>query len=290
MKSIAFVGLGIMGLPMALNLKGAGYSVVGVVRRGKTHPTASDAGLAVTDDVVAAVAGADVVITMLPDSPDVRAILAEAGPYIADGALVIDMSTIDPIVTREIRESVLRPAVRMLDAPVSGGEAGAVEGMLSIMIGGSEADFQDAEPIFRAMGKTIVHVGELGSGQVVKAANQMVVAGNIQILAEAVVFLRAQGADLPAALQVLGGGLAGSTVLERKRTAMLGNSFAPGFRLALHAKDLGIVQSTATATGLSLPLTAAVTQLVRALVARGDGQLDHSALLKLTEELNGRER
>jgi 2-hydroxy-3-oxopropionate reductase len=177
----------------------------------------------------------------------------------------------------------------MLDAPVSGGEAGAVDGVLSIMAGGPAEEFAAALPLFQAMGRTIVHVGPIGAGQVVKAANQLIVAGNIQMVAEAVVFLEAQGADLPAALEVIGGGLAGSTVLERKRAAFLERAFDPGFRLTLHVKDMGIVQNTAAASGLSLPLTAAVTQLLRALVARGDGHLDHSALLKLAEELNGRD-
>ncbi|PRX96552.1 3-hydroxyisobutyrate dehydrogenase [Allonocardiopsis opalescens] len=288
MTSIAFIGLGVMGLPMAVNLKRRGHEVTGVVRPGRAHAGALEAGLAVTDDLPRAVSGADVVITMLPDTPDVRSALTDAVPHLRAGALVIDMSTIDPTATREIRARIVPESVGMLDAPVSGGEAGAVDGVLSIMVGGSKEHFSAALPVFEAMGRTIVHVGPIGAGQVVKAANQLIVAGNIQMVAEAVAFLDAQGADLPAALDVIGGGLAGSTVLERKRPAFLGRSYRPGFRLALHAKDLGIVQDTAAAAGLSLPLTAAVTQLVRALVARGDGHLDHAALLKLTEELNGR--
>ena len=289
MSSIAFVGLGVMGLPMATNLHRGGHDVVGVVRPGRRHDRATDAGLALTDDLASAVSSAEFVVTMLPDSPDVRTAIEAMGPHLNDGTVVIDMSTIDPVATRDVSET-LPAGVHMLDAPVSGGEAAAIEGTLSIMVGGPESTLARAQPVLECMGKTIVHVGPLGSGQVVKAANQLIVAGNIQMVAEALVFLRAQGADLASALSVIAGGLAGSTVLERKRAAFLDGAFTPGFRLALHAKDLGIVQNTAATSGLALPLTAAVTQLVRALVARGDGHLDHSALLKLMEELNGQSR
>lgn len=287
MSSVAFVGIGIMGLPMAVNLARAGHDVVAVVRSESAARRATSAGLACSQDLEEAVAGAEVVITMLPDTPEVRAVVEQMAPRMAGGALLIDMSTIDPDATRAIRRELLPATAAMLDAPVSGGEAGAIEGALSIMVGGDARDVERAMPLFEAMGKTIVHVGGLGAGQVVKAANQLIVAGNIQLVAEALVLLGANDADLPAALDVLAGGLAGSTVLERKRAAFLERSYDPGFRLTLHAKDLRIVQAAASDKGLSLPLTAAVTQLVRASVARGDGHLDHSALLKLALELNG---
>lgn len=287
MTRIAFIGLGIMGLPMAANLHRGGFEVTGVVREGTASPRADGLGLRVTDDLPGAVSDADVVITMLPDGPDVISVLSRAASHLPAGALVIDMSTIEPAATHRIRAEVLPDGVAFIDAPVSGGESGAIDAVLSIMVGGAAEDVRTAAPVFDALGKTIVHVGPLGAGQVVKAANQLIVAGNIQLVAEAIVFLRAQGADLESALQVLSGGLAGSAVLDRKRVAFLEHAFDPGFRLALHNKDLGIVQSSAAAKGLALPLTAAVTQLVRSLVARGDGQLDHSALLKLAEELNG---
>jgi 2-hydroxy-3-oxopropionate reductase len=159
---------------------------------------------------------------------------------------------------------------------------------LSIMVGGEAADFQVALPMLQAVGKTIVHVGPAGAGQTVKAANQLIVAGNIELLAEALVFLEAYGVDTEAAVQVLGGGLAGSTVLDRKANGMLAREFAPGFRLELHHKDLGIVQAAAREAGVVIPLGAVVSQLVAALVARGDGGLDHSGLFKLVEELSGR--
>jgi 2-hydroxy-3-oxopropionate reductase len=176
----------------------------------------------------------------------------------------------------------------VLDAPVSGGEVGAAEASLSIMVGGEAADFEAAKPVLEAVGKTIVYVGPAGAGQTVKAANQLIVAGNIELVAEAIVFLDAYGVDMEAALEVLGGGLAGSTVLARKGASMLGGEFNPGFRLQLHHKDLGIVQSAAREAGVVIPLGAVVTQLVAAMVARGDGGLDHSGLLKLVRELSGR--
>jgi 2-hydroxy-3-oxopropionate reductase len=176
----------------------------------------------------------------------------------------------------------------VLDAPVSGGEVGAVEASLSIMVGGEAADFEAAQPVLEAVGKTIVHVGPAGAGQTVKAANQLIVAGNIELVAEAIVFLEAYGVDMEAAVAVLGGGLAGSTVLARKGASMLASEFTPGFRLQLHHKDLGIVQSAAREAGVVIPLGAVVSELVAAMVARGDGGLDHSGLLKLVRELSGR--
>jgi 2-hydroxy-3-oxopropionate reductase len=176
----------------------------------------------------------------------------------------------------------------VVDAPVSGGEAGAVEGVLSIMVGGEEADVSAALPFLNEMGRTIVHVGPAGSGQTVKAANQLIVAGNIALLAEALVFLEAHGVDTEAATEVLGGGLAGSTVLNRKAAGMRARSFAPGFRVDLHHKDLGIVTAAAREAGVAIPLGATVAQLMGALRAQGHGGLDHSALLLLVEQLSGR--
>ena len=176
---------------------------------------------------------------------------------------------------------------RVLDAPVSGGEAGAIEGVLSIMVGGAAEDFEAAKPVFDAVGKTVVHVGPAGSGQTVKAANQLMVAGHLELLAEAIVFLEAYGVDTEAALRVLGGGLAGSTVIQRKGATMLARDFKPGFRIALHDKDMGIVTAAAREAGVVIPLGAAVAQLVASLKAQGDGGLDHSALLKLVSQLSG---
>jgi 2-hydroxy-3-oxopropionate reductase len=288
MTTVAFIGLGIMGGPMAANLVTAGFDVVGYNRSPEKVKELVEKGGRGADDVASAVREADVVITMVPDSPDVEAVSGEVFAGAREGTLYIDMSTIRPDVAVRVAEAGREAGVRVLDAPVSGGEAGAVEGSLSIMVGGSPEDFADARPVLDAVGKTIVHVGPAGSGQTVKAANQLIVAGNIQLLAEAVVFLEAYGVDMRSALEVLGGGLAGSTVLARKGDNMLTREFKPGFRLALHHKDMGIVTSAAREAGVTIPLGAVVAQLVAAMVARGDGALDHSGLLKLTAELSGR--
>ncbi len=292
MTTVAVIGLGIMGGPMAANLVKAGFDVVGYNRTPGKVQALVEAGGRGAQDVAEAVRDADVIITMVPDSPDVEAVtIGEDGVFAnaRRGALYIDMSSIRPDVAVRVAEAGRKAGLRVLDAPVSGGEAGAVEGSLSIMVGGEPDDFAAAKPVLDAVGKTIVHVGPAGSGQTVKAANQLIVAGNIELLAEAIVFLEAYGVDTKAALEVLGGGLAGSTVLTRKGAGMLARSFQPGFRLALHHKDLGIVTSAAREAGVVIPLGAVVAQLVAALVARGDGGLDHSGLLKLVQELSGRE-
>jgi 2-hydroxy-3-oxopropionate reductase len=292
MTNVGFIGLGIMGGPMAANLVKAGFDVIGYNRSRPKVDALIEAGGRGTDDVPEAVRDADVIVTMLPDSPDVEGVATgDTGIYAnaKRGALYIDMSTIRPDVSARLAELGRERGLRVLDAPVSGGEVGAIEGTLSIMVGGAAADFEEAKPVLQAVGKTIVHVGPAGSGQTVKAANQLIVAGNIELVAEAIVFLEAYGVDLKAALEVLGGGLAGSTVLARKGTSMLAREFQPGFRLELHHKDLGIVQSAAREAGVVIPLGAVVSQLVAALVARGDGGLDHSGLLKLVQELSGRD-
>ena len=291
MTTVAFIGLGIMGGPMAANLVKAGFEVTGYNRSPEKVAALVDAGGRGADSVAEAVRDADVIITMVPDSPDVEAVTGGDDGVFASakaGALYVDMSTIRPDVAVRVAEAGRQAGLRVLDAPVSGGEAGAIEASLSIMVGGEPADFEDARPVLEAVGKTIVHVGPAGSGQTVKAANQLIVAVNIEVLAEAVVFLEAYGVDTKAALEVLGGGLAGSTVLNRKGPNMLAREFKPGFRLALHHKDLGIVTSAAREAGVAIPLGAVVAQLVGALVARGDGGLDHSGLLKLVTELPGR--
>jgi 2-hydroxy-3-oxopropionate reductase len=291
MTTVAVIGLGIMGGPMAANLVKAGFDVVGYNRSPDKVKTLVDAGGRGADTVPDAVRDADVIITMVPDSPDVEAVTTgDDGVFAAarQGALYIDMSSIRPDVSVRVAEAGRAAGLRVLDAPVSGGEAGAIEGSLSIMVGGEPDDFAAAKPVLDAVGKTIVHVGPAGSGQTVKAANQLIVAVNIEVLAEAIVFLEAYGVDTKAALEVLGGGLAGSTVLDRKGAGMLARGFQPGFRLALHHKDLGIVQSAAREAGVVIPLGAVVSQLVAAMVARGDGGLDHSGLFTLVSELSGR--
>lgn len=290
MTTIAFIGLGIMGSPMAVNLQRAGNDVVGYNRTpGKAQPLI-DAGGRAADSIAEAVHEADVVAVMVPDSPDVRAVLEGEDGVFANarpGTLVIDFSSIRPDVSVELAAAAAHAGVRLLDAPVSGGEKGAIDATLSIMVGGDAADVGAARPVLDAVGTTIVHVGAHGAGQTVKAANQLIVAANIEALAEAVVFLRAYDVDLDAALTVLGGGLAGSKVLEQKRANMLAEDFPPGFRIELHHKDLGIVTAAAREAGVVLPLGALAATLMASARANGDGGLDHSALLRGVQRLSG---
>ena len=292
MSTIGFIGLGIMGSPMAVHLQTAGHQVSGYNKSRDTTGPLVAAGGRKASSIADAVQGADVVAIMVPDSPDVQEVLT--GPdgvfdSAAPGTLVIDFSSIRPDVTVELATAARERGLRLLDAPVSGGEAGAKDAVLSIMVGGAAEDFAAAEPIFDVVGRTIAHVGPSGAGQTVKAANQLIVGVNIEVLAEAVVFLEAYGVDTDAALAVLGGGLAGSKVLEQKRENMLRRSFAPGFRIDLHHKDMGIVTSAAREAGVILPLGAIAAQLMASARACGDGNLDHSALLRGVERLAGRD-
>ncbi len=291
-RKIAFIGLGIMGSPMAANLVKAGHHVTGYNLQQSAIDALVAAGGHGAASIAEAVAEAEVVITMVPADPHVlQVILGEGGVLenVKAGTLVIDMSSITPQTSIKVAAAAKEKGVRTLDAPVSGGEAGAVEAVLSIMVGGDDAaDFAEAKPLFDVLGTTVVHVGPAGAGQTVKAANQLIVAVNIQVLAEAVVFLENAGVDLAAALDVLGGGLAGSTVLNRKKGNMLNREFAPGFRIDLHHKDMGIVTDAARAVGAALPVGALVAQLVASARANGDGSLDHSALLRGVERLSGR--
>jgi 2-hydroxy-3-oxopropionate reductase len=291
MTSIAFIGLGIMGSPMAVHLAKAGHDVVGYNRSPEKAKPLIDAGGRAAASVADAVADAEIVAVMVPDSPDVRDVLAGDDGVFANGkpgTLIIDFSSIRPDVTVELAEQAVAQGFRLIDAPVSGGEAGAINAALSIMVGGTAEDFADAQPILDVVGKTIVHVGPNGSGQTVKAANQLIVAANIQVLAEALIFLEAYGVDTAAALKVLGGGLAGSKVLDQKGQKMLDRSFDPGFRIELHHKDLGIVTSAAREAGVVIPVGALLGQLMASAKAVGDGALDHSALLRGVERLSGR--
>ncbi len=288
-EMVGFIGLGIMGKPMAKNLMKAGFPLV------VHNRTASKAEELVRDGAVAAATPREVadrcgiVITMLPDSPDVEEVVAGEGGVLEGlraGALLIDMSTISPVVTRQLAERVVAKGAAMLDAPVSGGDVGAIQGTLSIMVGGAEPDFERAAPVFAAMGKTVVHVGGNGAGQVTKAANQVVVALTIGAVAEALV-LGARGGVAPEKiLDVLGGGLASNRVMEVKRQKFLSHVFEPGFRAELHHKDLGIVLSSAREFGVTLPLTAVVDQLFMAMGKKGWGAEDHSALLRVIEDLS----
>jgi 2-hydroxy-3-oxopropionate reductase len=229
---------------------------------------------------------------MLPDSPDVEAVaLGEDGIYAhaKPGTLHVDCSTIRPDVAARLAAEGRSRGLAVVDAPVSGGEAGAVAGTLSIMVGGDEDDVERARPLLAAMGSTVVRVGPAGSGQTVKAANQLLVAGTLELVAEALVFLDAHGVDPGPAVQVLSGGLAGSAVLDRKAPGMIAGEFTPGFRVELHHKDMGIVTAAAREAGVALPLGGHVAGLLASLRAQGHGALDHGALLLLVRQLSGRD-
>ncbi|GGK80272.1 NAD(P)-dependent oxidoreductase [Ornithinimicrobium pekingense] len=291
MSIVAFIGLGIMGSPMAVNVQRAGHHVQAHNRSSGRAGPLVEAGGSECPTVAEAVRGASVVCLMLPDSPDVQAVMTgEDGvlAHAAEGAVVVDFSTIRPDVARELAQEAETRGLRMLDAPVSGGEAGARDGSLSVMVGGPADAVQDAGEVLRAVGRTVVHVGPAGAGQTVKAANQLMVAGHLQVLAEAVVFLEASGVELGPALEVIAGGLAGSRVLESKAEGMAQRAFEPGFRTELHHKDLGILEDAAREASVVVPVGALLAQLMASAVANGDGALDHSALLRGVLRLSGR--
>ena len=288
--TVGFIGLGIMGKPMAENLIEAGYDLVAYNRTREKAEELDGATVAETPKEVAE--QSDIIITMLPDSPQVEEVLAgEEGVLegVREGALVVDMSTISPVITEELAKKAEERGASMLDAPVSGGDVGAIDGTLSIMVGGGKEDFERALPLFEVVGETVTHVGPVGTGQVVKAANQIVVALTIEAVSEALVLGSKGGVPPEKILDVLGGGLAGNKVMEVKREKMLEHSFDPGFRVELHHKDLGIALAAGREYGVSLPVTAVVDQMLETLKMLGRGDQDHSALLTLIEESSGHE-
>ena len=290
--TVGFIGLGIMGKPMAKNLIEAGHELVVYNRTPKKAEELAGAGAVVAASPREVAEQSDVVVTMLPDSPQVEEVLVgEEGVFegVNEGALLVDMSTISPVITEELAARAKEKGASMLDAPVSGGDVGAIEGTLSIMVGGSDEDFQRARPLFEAMGKTVTHVGGSGAGQVVKAANQIVVALTIEAVSEALVLGSKAGVAPGKILDVLGGGLAGNKVMEVKREKMLTHSFDPGFRIELHHKDLGIALAAGREYGVTLPVTAVVDQMLETLKMKGRGDRDHSALLTLIEESSAHE-
>jgi 2-hydroxy-3-oxopropionate reductase len=291
-ERVGFVGLGIMGKPMATNLMDAGYKLTVHNRSPEKANELGEAGASVANSPKEVAENADIIITMLPGPPEVREIVASEDGLVhnvREGSLIVDMSTSSPILARELAWSASERGVGMLDAPVSGGDVGAIEGTLSIMVGGEEADFHRAKPLFEAMGKTITHVGPVGAGQVTKAANQVVVALTIEAVCEALVLGSAGGVAPEKILDVLSGGLAGNKVMEVKREKFLSHRFEPGGKVEFHRKDLGIALAAGREYGVVLPVTAVVYQMFEALIARGRGGWDHSALLTLVEDLAWRE-
>ncbi len=284
---IGFVGLGIMGRPMALNLKNGGHDLIVPERASLTAEIRAAA--TVVADGKAVAAASDVVILMVPDTPDVESALFAANGVAAGlkaGTLVIDMSSISPVATKEFAARVNALGCDYLDAPVSGGEVGAKAASLTIMVGGPDAAFARAKPLFDLMGKNITHIGaENGTGQTCKVANQIIVALNIQAVAEALVFASKAGADPAKVRSALMGGFASSRILEVHAERMLAGTFNPGFRIRLHQKDLNLALSSAKDLNLSLPNTAIAQQMLSSCMARGEGDLDHSALVLAIENM-----
>ena len=290
-ETIGFIGLGLMGKPMSLNLLKAGYPVVVHSRSPGPVLEVEKQGAKTASSPSEVAAAADVVITMLPDTPDVEKVLtAENGVFagMRPGALIIDMSTISPVVTRRLAAEAEHRGATMLDAPVSGGDIGAINATLSIMVGGPEAAFQRALPIFEALGKSIVRIGESGAGQICKACNQLVAAQTIQAVSEALVLAAKAGVDAAKVRQALLGGFAQSRILEVHGQRMLDHTFIPGFRACLHLKDLEITLATGREYGVPLPGTAQATELYKALLAAGHGDDDNSALFLVIEEMAGK--
>jgi 2-hydroxy-3-oxopropionate reductase len=278
---VGFIGLGIMGKPMAMNLLAAGYPLTVHSRSPGPVDEVVSRGATRASGAAEVAAASDITITMLPDTSDVEVVLTGAGGVlegVAAGALVIDMSSIDPAPTREMAEVFAKRDVAMVDAPVSGGERGAIDGTLSIMIGGEPDAVARAMPIFQVLGKTIVHVGPSGAGQVTKACNQLVVAATIEAVAEALLLAERSGVDPGKVREALLGGFAGSRILEVHGQRMLDRAFDPGFRIRLHRKDARIVEDAARATGTPIPSFAVVAEQLQRALDDGDGELDHSGL------------
>jgi 2-hydroxy-3-oxopropionate reductase len=292
-ERIGFVGLGIMGKPMAQNLMQVGYDLVVHNRsRGKVDELVAE-GAEGAGSPREVAESSDVVFTMLPGPPEVREVITGEEGLLEgarEGSLLVDMSTSSPVLARELARTAQEKGVRMLDAPVSGGDVGAIEGSLSIMVGGGEEDFERARPLFEIMGKTVVHVGESGTGQTVKACNQILVALTIEAVSEALVLGSKAGVDPVKVVEVLSGGMAANNVMEVKAEKFLSHDFEPGGKVEFHHKDLGIALEASREYGVPLPVTAVVDQMFEALMAKGRSEWDHSALLTLIEEWAGNEK
>ena len=288
MAKIGFIGLGVMGTPMARHLQTAGHQVFTSKFVFPPHTDLTDNGLVILADPKSVAAAVETVILMLPDTPDVQSVLFDnngVADGIGAGKLVIDMSSIAPIPTKQFAKQIRDKGGDYLDAPVSGGEVGAKNASLSIMVGGSQASFDRAKPLFDLLGKNITLVGECGDGQVTKIANQIIVGLTIEAVAEALVFASKAGADPAKVRSALMGGFAASRILEVHGERMVKRTFDPGFRISLHQKDLNLALSSARALGVSLPSTAVAQELFNSCAAHGDGNLDHSGLVRALERM-----
>ena len=285
---LGLIGAGIMGKPMGLNLLKAGHALGIYVRRPDTATDLVNAGAKLYPSPAALAADTEIIITMVSDTPDVETVLlGEEG--IAKGAqaglLVIDMSTISPGATKEIAQRLAAQGLRMLDAPVSGGEAGAIAGTLTIMVGGQSADFAEALPVLSALGKTITLIGDNGAGQVVKACNNLIIAQTVIAVSESFAIAQASGVDLEKMRTALAGGFAGSKVMEVHAKRIIENNYAPGCKAKLHDKDLRIVANTISSLDLNLPAAQLAIDYMHQLVEQGNGELDSSALAKIVQQL-----
>ncbi len=290
MKKIGFIGLGIMGKPMSKNLLKAGYPLVVYDIVAETVDEVVKAGAEKGTSPKDVAAKADAIITMLPNSPHVKEVVLGKNGIIETmrpGSILIDMSSIAPLVSREVAAALAAKKIRMLDAPVSGGEPKAIDATLSIMVGGNRADFDEYLPILKTMGASVVLCGEIGAGNVTKLANQIVVAANIAAVSEALVLATKAGVNPDLVFQAIRGGLAGSTVMDAKSPMMLDRNFKPGFRINLHIKDLNNVLDTAKGISAPTPLTEEAMKMMLSLRDDGMGDNDHSALVRYYEKIAG---
>ena len=288
--NIGFIGLGIMGRPMALNLLQAGYSLAVHARRPQMMSPLRDAGALACDSVAQVAAHSEIVILCVADTPDVEQVILAGNGVLARAradTVVVDMSTISPSATRALAATLSQHHIHMLDAPVSGGEQGAIDGTLSIMVGGDSKIFERVLPLFQVMGKNIVHIGGNGAGQVAKACNQVLIGQTIVAVGEALLLAQAFGVDPGKVREALLGGFAGSRVLESHGQRMLARNFKPGFKASLHQKDLRIAMESAHELGIALPGAANAAQYLNAVVGQGKGDNDSISILELQEALSG---
>ena len=286
--AIGFIGLGIMGKPMARNLLKAGYSLTVYNRSAGPMQDLTDDGAGKASSIKEVAQNTEVIITMLPDSPDSeKVILGENGVLegARTGSTIIDMSSIAPLISRKIADEASKRGIEMLDAPVSGGEPGAIAGTLAIMVGGKQDVFDRCLPILDVMGRSVVRVGDVGAGNFVKLANQIIVAANIEAIGEAFVLAQKAGIEPELVFQAIRGGLAGSNALEAKAPMIMERNFSPGFRIRLHQKDLHNALLTAKDLGVPLPVTGLIQQMLGALINRDRGDSDHSAIVNFVEDL-----
>lgn len=284
---LGFVGLGIMGLPMSLNLRRAGFTLAVYNRTEARAKPLADAGAKVCASPKEVADNAEVIFTCVSDTPDVEHVIFGEGGLIEgakEGSVVVDMSTISPEASRGFARRLAENGIGMIDAPISGGEGGAIAGTLSIMAGGTDTDFARVKPYFEKMGKNIVHVGESGAGQVTKACNQIVVAVGIEAVAEALYLAEKNGVDGRKVREALLGGFAGSKIMEIHGNRMLDDDYTPGFKSALHRKDMGIVMDTAAKAGIALPAATLATLHLDEVLKAGDGELDSSAIFKVLKK------